>query len=108
MSGLNNSDCIGCQNCGTEMIQILLCINKSVMIGSENKKQHRRCHNIICKDCEYCIGCRKRIEEMKDGLRKCRYGRKDENMEGCKWYLNELKHNHCIDIKSTSGSSLSV
>lgn len=94
MSKLEENEVIFCNNCNCPMKEILLCIRKSRLCNEDNKQ---RCQNIVCKECLHCYGCEKRFQELRHGLKQNRYGRKDQ-LEGCKWYLNELKNQYDLDF----------
>lgn len=96
MSKLESKDYICCFHCNTRMDEILLCNNRSGPKIIDGFEYNQRCHHIACEDCKLCVGCHKRIQEMHNELKRLRYGKKDEDTFGCKWFLDELKNQHNI------------
>ena len=98
MSGLEETDIVFCGYCSKVMKEILLCKNK-IICHKDNGELicKQRCKQIICSECEYCELCEMRIQELKRGLKKFRFGKADQTDQH-KWYIDELKNNHDIEV----------
>lgn len=87
MSKLESEDLVVCQSCGSRMKELTLCNTRSRVC---DEPYLQRCTVIVCEHCEFCQNCRRRKQDLRNGLIKHRYGR-DNQTDYCAWYLERLK-----------------
>jgi hypothetical protein len=100
MSKLEENDIIFCSHCGIIMKEILLCIRRTPInnVNQSGLPAKQRCTQVVCEDCEYCINCQSRLQELQNELKKHKYGKKNQ-LPQCKWVIERLKHEYDISLE---------
>lgn len=108
MSKLKDNEVVRCVCCSTILKEPLFCKSEACHM-SYDVNYNVRCACITCDKCEYCERCSESIHNLRQKLKRARYGKPDESKYECADHIRHLLIFHGIDMSNqSSGLSSSL